>query len=364
MVKTFKVKITKRNYSTVDYNYRVLSLIPDEEALDEWNDDASEEVKVMANQEPSEESIKSLPGLVTERGPDNNTSNQPRINDGGFKFMKRMTNQSNTDANQNTAMKMDENSDPLLPAKESDNFTEDQKKMMVGNDSQSSKITAGDNLPNQKSKLKVTKADENIVESAYEFDSPEKGEGTNVYDLDRSGNTEKMLDLQIQNNGKKSAFIRNEYDDSPRSNQSMGYSKANQNINNREYHHSSNRTIEDRDEFDEQLNFSDLNRKKNAMEGTGSVVTNTHMQVHKKYYAFEDAVQKDTNIISMMILIVTYLIALAANVFFPLYIKYSFSEKNSMFENTSKLLTTTYDHQLINQIFYNRLLRAVAFNRK
>jgi hypothetical protein len=50
-------------------------LIPDEEALDEWNDDASEEVKVMANQEPSEESIKSLPGLVTERGPDNNTSN-------------------------------------------------------------------------------------------------------------------------------------------------------------------------------------------------------------------------------------------------------------------------------------------------
>jgi hypothetical protein len=85
--------------------------------------------------------------------------------------------------------------------------------------------------------------------------------------------------------------------------------------------------------------------------------------VHKKYYAFEDAVQKDTNIIYMMILIVTYLIALAANVFFPLYIKYSFSEKNSTFENTSKILTTAYEHQLINQLFYSRLMRAVAFNR-
>jgi hypothetical protein len=45
MVKTFKVKITTRQFSSTVYTFRVLTLIPDEEALDEWNEDASEEVK-------------------------------------------------------------------------------------------------------------------------------------------------------------------------------------------------------------------------------------------------------------------------------------------------------------------------------
>jgi hypothetical protein len=98
---------------------------------------------------------------------------------------------------------------------------------------------------------------------------------TNVDALNKSGNTEKMLELQISN--KKEVAKKNHDIDSPRSNQSMGYTKDNQNIQNYNGGNSSLQSIDDNDEFDDQVEFSDLNRKRNIIEGTGSVFTNTNI---------------------------------------------------------------------------------------
>ena len=53
--------------------------------------------------------------------------------------------------------------------------------------------------------------------------------------------------------------------------------KANQNIQNFKDNNNSSVTSVDLDEFDEQLEFSDLNKKRNIIEGTGSVFTNNNM---------------------------------------------------------------------------------------
>ena len=57
------------------------------------------------------------------------------------------------------------------------------------------------------------------------------------------------------------------------------------------------------------------------IEGTGSVFTNTNIQTHKKYYAFEDAVKKNAGFAEIISIIVLYFLALGATIFFTIFIQ-------------------------------------------
>lgn len=80
------------------------------------------------------------------------------------------------------------------------------------------------------------------------------------------------------------------------------------------------------------------------MDGTGSVFTNTNMQSHKKFYAFEDATNKNASVWVIMPLVIIYVLAFIANIYFPIRIKYMFSQKSQLFESTNDILTVLYEH--------------------
>ena len=81
------------------------------------------------------------------------------------------------------------------------------------------------------------------------------------------------------------------------------------------------------------------------MDGTGSVLTNTNMQAHKKFYAFEDATNKNASLQTIIPLVAIYFLALVATIIFPLYIQAIFKEKNIQFESTNDILTDAFEHQ-------------------
>lgn len=116
-----------------------------------------------------------------------------------------------------TNSKNDETTDPLNK-KGSSQFTED-KKMLLG--SESSKAGKKDEFFNnqydgEKIGLKVSRVEDDEEELEFEFDSPEKDNATNI-NLNKSGDTDKMLDLQISIQKKEVAKIPLE-NDSPRTN--------------------------------------------------------------------------------------------------------------------------------------------------
>lgn len=102
--------------------------------------------------------------------------------------------------------------------------------------------------------------------------TPAKENRTNV-DLNKSGDTEKMLDMQISNQ----RGANKDQKDSPRSNESMGYTKRPKVEVEKYQDVSSIHSLDQDDEFDDLGEFSDLNRKNKVMDGTGSVLTNSSM---------------------------------------------------------------------------------------
>ena len=192
IVRIFKVKVVQKSFTNTDYNYKVICMIPDDDNMNDWNEEGEQE-SLQAEDIKSEESHTSLPNMVTERVGDG--TNLLRSQQETFKFMKDQ-NRSEINATKDRDSKNDETSNLLK--KQDSMFTEDKKINLGNGDSQSSK-----------------------KEDEMDPNSPIKDNRTNM-DLNKSGDTEKMLDMQISNqkdnkgNGQK---------DSPRSNESMGYTK-------------------------------------------------------------------------------------------------------------------------------------------
>jgi hypothetical protein len=199
--KAFKVKIVERNYTNVEYNYRVLTLIPDDDTLNDWNDNlsAEESLEEQADPEPSEESLKSLPQLITERVGETGT-NMLRSQNETFKFIKQ------TSSHMESIFRHDKNDETTDPTKkDSSQFTED-KKILLNNTESTEKLGGAkkadefyNHYDNEKIGLKVSRANEDDAEdSNFEFDTPDNM--TVVENkLNKSGDTDKMLDLQISN---------------------------------------------------------------------------------------------------------------------------------------------------------------------
>lgn len=100
--------------------------------------------------------------------------------------------------------------------------------------------------------------------------------------------------------------------------------------------------MENNDEFEDMLEFSDLNKQKKMIDGTGSVFTNSNMQTHKKYYAFEDAVNKKAGFFEILLLVILYLVALVATVLFTVFIQQNLKSKNSDFKTQNNILLNLF----------------------
>lgn len=92
VIKAFKVKIVEKRFEMVDFSYRVLTLIPDDDTLNDWDEnisiqESSNKLGEEDQDNPSEESLISLPKLVTERVGEINT-NLIRSQNETFKFLK------------------------------------------------------------------------------------------------------------------------------------------------------------------------------------------------------------------------------------------------------------------------------------
>lgn len=98
------------------------------------------------------------------------------------------------------------------------------------------------------------------------------------------------------------------------------------------------------------------------MDGTGSVLTNSSMQAHKKYYAFEDAVGMKAGSTYICLIVIFYLVALVASIFFAFFIRVNISKKNKEFEGRNDIVTVFFEYAFENHIAYSKILRAIAYN--
>lgn len=100
------------------------------------------------------------------------------------------------------------------------------------------------------------------------------------------------------------------------------------------------------------------------IDGTGSVFTNSNMQTHKKYYAFEDAVNKKAGFIEILLLVILYLVALVATVLFTVFIQQNLRSKITDFKTQNNILLNLFQHSYEYQSFYSKILRSLAYNKQ
>jgi hypothetical protein len=81
----YKVKVIQKSFVNVDYNYKLVCMIPDDDNINDW-DGEDDELKILqADDDSSEESHISLPNVVTERVAEG--TNLLRSQQETFKFM-------------------------------------------------------------------------------------------------------------------------------------------------------------------------------------------------------------------------------------------------------------------------------------
>lgn len=125
-MKCFKVKVIEKSFVNVDYNYKVICMIPDDDNMNDWNEDGEQESLQQEILE-SEPSDKSLPNLITERVGEG--TNLLRSQQEKFKFIKEQ-NKRDTNPTKEKDSKIDDTTNLLK--KQDSLFTED-KKINIGN---------------------------------------------------------------------------------------------------------------------------------------------------------------------------------------------------------------------------------------
>lgn len=116
------------------------------------------------------------------------------------------------------------------------------------------------------------------------------------------------------------------------------------------------------EEFDENNTFSDFGIKKKLMEGTGSVFSTANLQAHKKFFAFEDAVNKTAGLWETLSIITLYFLSLGATVFFVIFIQARLKEASEAFEIGNDIYTSFPEYGFKLQNFYSKILTTVAMN--
>jgi hypothetical protein len=151
-------------------------LIPDDDNINDWNMDGEQEVESLeVSENKPEESHASLPNLITERIGEG--TNALRSQQEQFKFLKEKSDPK------------DSKEGSKVLQKKMTNFSEDRKIKLDRGESQSSK--------KDDSKTNENQIPVDLRQSEYmNNNSGLKDSKTNI-DLNKSGNTEQMMDLEI-----------------------------------------------------------------------------------------------------------------------------------------------------------------------
>lgn len=348
--KFFNVRIESKEYIYGNFNYKVLTLEVDDESTKnnileiKKKQSSIEESKKEKEKEKEasefefEEDEEELPALESDRI----ITNSVRGSHGEFKFMKERNSAS---------INSTENKIKLNGSDKKNKISFENNPVII-----ESKAEHEDYVENEEDKnyLKVEK-EKNILDEISIFEN--KKINIEVSEIDNTEN-EILKDM----NGINKSNVKSEIK-TFRSDQSQGYNEIihdDSEILNEKFEVVN--SLEE-DEFDEDKNFSDLNRKQKMIEGTGSVFSNSNIQTHKKYFAFEDAVNKTAGLMETLSIIVLYFLGLAATIFFTIYIQAELKVKNLEFETGNDIYTSFCEHTLESQMFYNKLLSVVAYNK-
>lgn len=317
----FRVNIENKHYVYGNFKFKILTLEIDEQAtknnLLEYKDKNSMQ-KVKTNEkeleedEFEEEEVDELPPIESDR---NHITNTIRNSESGFKFMKGKTDSSKASTAKKNILSEIEKPEEKINTK----GKKEKKKNILDDDT----IFEKSHVDNKINFLESDKAIKPKEEKS------EKSRKSSVRS-DMSQGYDKMK-------GEGDSFLMNEKFEI---------------VNSME-----------EDEFDEDKNFSDLNKKHKMIEGTGSVFSNSNIQTHKKYFAFEDAVKKNAGLMETLSIIVLYVLSIGATIFFTIYIQSELKLKNREFETGNDVFTSFVEHTLESQMFYSKLLSAVAYNK-
>lgn len=307
----FRVKIEMKNYVLVRYSFKILTLeMEDQDKKKSGIIEPDEKGLTIENriQKKEEKEEEHLPPIETDRC---NVTHTIRNSNAGYKFIKNIT----------------------VSSKDST-----EKKPGLG------EIKEGEEAPEVNLKAEKAQKKSTILDDETVFDR---------------SNMEKKPKVKFEEIGK--ILKEEENDDSIESEKLIRILEEKESFLKSGKFEIYN-SIEE-DEFDENKNFSDLNKKHKMIDGTGSVFSNSNIQTHKKYFAFEDAVNKTAGLREILSIIVLYFLSLGATIFFTIYIQSELKVKNLEFETGNDIYTAFCEHTLESQMFFNKLLSAVAYNK-
>lgn len=109
-------------------------------------------------------------------------------------------------------------------------------------------------------------------------------------------------------------------------------------------------------------NFSNTVEKEKIIAKTGSVFSTTEMQLHKKYFAFEDAIKRTPLLLNVLMVFLGYLGSLSATIYLTLYLQTELEKTGIIFEEFNDIFTTYNLHYLELQSLYGKVLSGVAYN--
>lgn len=357
LMKYFRVKIIEKEFKYGNYRYKLLNLTVDDEAQKKAGlRKMKTKVKITVRQEDQEILDSALPPLSSNRIEDSRREtklNKIRSEEHSFKFMagKKSSRQASQSNNQNgSTFRNSEIRKPGVTI----NGEEDSSRL----DSEHRKINSNSNSflkdprsHRQSSNIHGDRSLDNVMEEQDEQLESNAG-------FKSDDGTERMLGLEIRKQARGS-------DGEGNSTVNSQYSRY---VDDYDYEDSEDAgemkygSSMDDNEFDEDNSFSDFELKKKLMEGTGSVFSTANLQAHKKFFAFEDAVNKTAGLWETVSIIVLYFLSLGATIFFVVFIQVTLKTKNLEFEYGNDMFTSFVQYGFKVQNFYSKVLTTVAMN--
>lgn len=85
--------------------------------------------------------------------------------------------------------------------------------------------------------------------------------------------------------------------------------------------------------------------------------------MHKKHFAFEEAVEKRARITQIIAIIVLYVLVLGGTTFFTIFVQITLIQKTGEFIILNEVLTTFSRHTSESQMFNSNILRAISYSK-
>lgn len=352
--KSFQTKIVEKNFRYSKYGYRLLILSNEDDHIGDLFDNENLEMRNILNMNEELNYDKSVISSDSDcpvlRSENDETHRVRNFNEYGLSLIKKITQRDST-------------RQPLVGTSNRESLRQSERSpRKVDRDKFKISVSNFDNGPISEEAAQVEEKSEEYAENpigikrylAIENDVKESLSVNSSFNVDNNSKSEGGFERELKQLSQINPKSVNE------SVQSQGYNQQNNNlVLDDDYP-----TEEEDDEEEEIERFTEKMIKQRVLEGTGSVFTNSNLQAYKKYYAFEDAVQKPAQIHEYVTLIVLYLISLSITIYFTFSIKNVLETSNQIAETEGELLTTISEHSSQVQKMYSRFLSRIAYQEK